>query len=335
MNTETKTEIATPAAGELTLASMRAARNAAAEGDAAEGASILIWGEPRTGKTLLAGTIAKLPHIKKVYWFDFERGLDTLIYATKPDGSPYFSEEELGKIVPFSISDTPDSPRAAETILKAFTSPTPLTICQEHGTVACKVCPPEAPKQQFHLRGMGHTDAVVIDSGSQLADSVLNMEKKLYTYKNLMKYYFDFTADMRNIMSCIQAAKTHVIMVTHTTEVYYENDNGEQKRLGTFPLVGSGNFSSNVGKYFGYIIYKHIELNKFKQGSNPMYKPKILTGTRTGVSIEAIEGATLVDLLMPAPKSIQPKETSQPVITSAPKPVSTSPLRPMTPMIRS
>jgi hypothetical protein len=122
-------------------------------------------------------------------------------------------------------------------------------------------------------------------------------------------------------------------MVTHAVDFTPEDDKGDPKYQGTYPLVGSVNFSRGIGKYFGYIIYKHIELNKFKQGSNPMYKPKILTGTRTGVSIEAIEGATLVDLLMPAPKSIQPKEPSQ--LAIAPKPVSTSPLRPMTPMIRS
>lgn len=252
-----------------------------------EGAAILIWGEPRTGKTIFAGTITQVPYIKRVFWFDLEKGIESLIYNQ--------ARCDLSKIIPFNVVDTKEKPRAAETILKSFTASSPQLICQNHGTINCKDCGPDDPKQSFNLASCGWEDAVVIDSGSQLADSVLNMEKKLYTYKDLRKYYFEFTADMGNIMTAIQAARTNIILIAHSLEL--TDDDG--KLIGYYPLVGSGAFSRKVAKYFGYVIYKHIELNKFKQGSDPLYKPKVITGTRTGVAIEAKENATLVDLLCP------------------------------------
>lgn len=255
--------------------------------DSPERQTLLVWGDPRTGKTVLAATIAKVPHIKRVYWLDNENGLKSIFYAKDKDGKPLLTDEELAKIIPFNITDTKDKPRAAETVLKAFTSHSPLPLCQEHGTISCKICNSGVP---FYLAGLGIEDAVVIDSGSQLADSVLNLEKTLNNYKDLRKYYFDFTADATNILIAIQACRTNVIMTTHSIDVM--NDDGD-KLIGTFPLFGSGNFSRKVAKYFDHIIYCHLELNTYKKGSNTFYRNKVVTGSRMNVDIEKEPTTTL------------------------------------------
>jgi hypothetical protein len=260
----------------------------AIKADVPERQTILVWGDPRTGKTVLAGTIVKVPYIKRVYWLDNEHGIKSIFYAKDAEGKPLFSDEELAKIIPFNITDTKDKPRAAETVLKAFTSHSPLPLCQEHGTINCKTCTSSIP---FYLAGLGIEDAVVIDSGSQLADSVLNLEKTLNNYKDLRKYYFDFTADATNILIAIQACRTNVIMTTHSIDVM--NDDGD-KLIGTFPLFGSGNFSRKVAKYFDHIIYCHLELNAYKKGSNTFYRNKVVTGSRRNVDIEKEPNTTLV-----------------------------------------
>lgn len=291
-----------------TVADLLTARQAQSE--RREGSSILIYGGPRTGKTLLAATIAKIPYIRRVFWFDLEKGIETLIYARKGDGSPYFTKEELAKIILFNVKDTSDRPVAATTLLKAFSATQPIPICQAHGAIACKEGCLPADHIPFSLRTCNWEDAVVIDSGSQLADSVLNMEKALYQYKDLRKYYGEFNLDMGSILGAIQASSTNVVMVTHDMEIY-EGVDPDKRFVGIFPNCGSQNFSRKVARSFGYVIYNLIELNRFKAGSGPMFKPKVLTGSRTGVAIETTEGATLVDLLLPQPAQPATKPTQE------------------------
>jgi hypothetical protein len=70
------------------------------------------------------------------------------------------------------------------------------------------------------------------------------------------------------------------------------------------PLVGTRNFSSNVGKYFDHMIYCHVVNGVHKYGSATTYQNKVLTGSRSKVSIESMKEPTLVpffDGTIPAP----------------------------------
>ena len=280
------------------MSTLLAARKALAE-KALSPTKILIYGDSKAGKTRMVATLAKIKAIKRIYWFDLEHGIETLLHAYNPDGSPLLTDEELDKITVFNVVDTPDLPVAGETILRAFSSKRPLNICHEHGKINCKE--PQCAKTEaftpFHLFGVGKDEAVVIDSGSQLGTSVLNISIKQNDYKHLQLYYADATSDMNNILTLIQAVNTNIVMITHSIDI----ENEEGKILKTVPLVLSRNYSKNVGKYFGQVAYLSIEMRKFKAGSTPTYKSTILSGSRTGAALENIVGRepTMQDLLFP------------------------------------
>lgn len=252
--------------------------------------AILIYGGPRTGKSLLASTIAKATWIKRVYWFDLEKGLDTLIFANKTNTPNYLclTEEELGKIIPINVIDglNPGETVAAETLLKVFTSKKPLHVSQKTG----KVVPlPNEDTVEINYKALDASDAIVIDSGSQLSDSIVAMtehelQEKQKGDKDVhgMLVYLAATEHMNALMSSIQAAKTNIIMVTHQYEIQNQDESGST----LLPLFGSKNYVHKVAKYFGQIVYTSIALGKHRVGSASTYKSGVSTGSRTHVALE-------------------------------------------------
>jgi len=262
-----------------------------------KGPKILVFGPPKSGKTRMVGTIAKMPEYDKVVWFDNENGIETLVSAVNADGTPLLTEAEMEKIEVIQMDDTKDSPLAAETMLKAFSSKKPVAICSTHGKVECKEC--KVAKEEFisfSLPSSDHRTAVVIDSLSQLGDSVFNLELLKYDYNHNMKYWGEFYTDMGNLLSMVQTARCTVVAITH--EISVEEDK-TQKVLEVAPLCGSKPFSRKIGKYFGHVIYKTIELKKYKAISTALWKPTVRAGTRTNVDVNALPDPTMADILTP------------------------------------
>lgn len=267
-----------------------------------KGPKILVFGPPKAGKTRMVGTIAKMPEYDKVYWFDNENGIETLVSAVNSDGTPLLTEAEMEKIEVIQMDDTKDSPLAAETMLKAFSSKKPLAICSNHGKVDCKECKMAQEEFiSFSLPSCDHRTAVVIDSLSQLGDSVFNMELKRYDYNHNMKYWGEFYTDMGNLLSMVQTARCTVVAITH--EISVEEDK-TQKVLEIAPLCGSKPFSRKIGKYFGHVIYKTIELQKYKAISTALWKPTVRAGTRTNVNVNALPDPTMADILTPSAPAV-------------------------------
>lgn len=251
----------------------------------------ILYGDAKAGKTALAGTAARLDQIDNIYWFDLENGVETLL-----NKQSNLTDDQLKKVKVFSVVDSPDLPVAGETILKAFTSRRPVSICYEHGKVGCAVCKPE-DKLDWHLLGCTKRDLVVIDSGTQLGISVHKIAQKLNTFKDKRLYYVESGSMLNDIFTMTQAVHTNVVMITHALDI--TNDDG--KLIKTVPLVLSQGYSKNVGKFFGQVAYLSVELRKFKAGSSSTYKQTVLTGSRTGAAIENITDRppTMKDLLFP------------------------------------
>jgi hypothetical protein len=254
--------------------------------------SILIYGPPKSGKTELAATAAKIPAIKRIFWIDTENGSSTITTMGLPP-------EALAKFILYKIPDTRDNPRAIETVLKMMTSKTKLKICDEHGHTACPECNknPSAHFEEFLLSDCNHEDLVVIDSGSQLSTSAINAA--CLGKGDLYKPQFDDWAIMGKWLTDIllvvkQAQHTNMVVLTHVL-----SHEGEDKVERLYPLMGTKAFSTNVGKFFGTVVYTHVTLGKHQAASGSTYKPNVITGSRLNVKLEdKKEQRSMYDILV-------------------------------------
>ena len=254
----------------------------------------LVYGETKTGKTALLGTIAKLPECKRLFFFDLENGVSTIF---NPDVG--LTDEELSKIEIISIEDTKQRPSAILTVGKALTNAEGASICEKHGRESCPDClKAKLPLIKFKLSDLGPGDWVVIDSGSQLGESALNFVTKdrPVEYKLSFNDYGDAGRLLHNIFSTVQQA-THCkfVVATHTIDIG-EGEDGT-KNVKTYPWVGTRNFSKNVGKYFGTVIFTDKKLNKHIAGSSSTYSPRVLTGSRLGLRFEDLKEVSFLELL--------------------------------------
>ena len=244
--------------------------------------SILLYGQPKTGKTKLVGTAAQLPEIKRIFWFDLENGAETLLHMN-------LTEEELSKITLISIPDTRENPRGCETILKAFSAKQPIQICDIHGKVGCIECQTnKASTVEFLMSSLTKTDLVVIDSGSQLGDSALAMAMagKPVEAKPGWDEYGLQVKWLSDILSIIQAAYfTNFVMITHLIPIEEEMNGVKRDRY--YPLVGTKAMCQKVAKYFGTVIFVEIKMGKHTAGSSSLYRNDATTGSRTNAKIEA------------------------------------------------
>lgn len=272
--------------------------------------SILIYGPPKSGKTKLVGTAAKIPELHRIFWFDLENGIETLIHMG-------LTEQEMDKITVFKLPDTRDNPIAIETMLKAF-SKSAVKICEQHGKVACTECAKAGqPFTDFHLSNLTHHDLVVIDSGSQLGDSALNAAciGKDASYKPGWDEYGMQGKWLGDILSIIQQAKnTNFVIITH--EIALEDDD---KRDKVFPLMGSKNFSMKVSKYFGTVAYVSKKMNKHVAGSSSTYRGDVLTGSRVNATLEKLPEPDMKGILIEGGilrPSIMTNGSQEPVVSS-------------------
>ena len=244
--------------------------------------SILLYGPPKTGKTQLVGTAAKIKEFDRIVWVDLENGSETLLHMG-------LTEEELDKIDLIRIPDTRETPRGCETVLKMFSAKEDIKICHSHGKVNCveAECKSSDSYTLFNLRKLTHKDLLVIDSGSQLGDSSLSMAclGKPLEFKPGWDEYGLSNKWLGDILSVIQQATfTNFVVITH--EMITEEEVNGIKRDKIFPLMGTKAFCAKVSKYFGTVVYAEIKLGKHAAGSSTTYKANHVTGSRVNVKIE-------------------------------------------------
>lgn len=253
--------------------------------------SICLYGDPKTGKSRLAATIAKVPWIKKVHYFDIENGRETLVTMVREG---IITAEEAEKVIIYAIPDTKQLPMAMETMMKCLTVHKDLVICDMHGKVSCVPCADKDAKGNwtklngtpFNISKVANDEVVVIDTGSQLGDSILNhyMNQHGNPDKPGWDEYGPQGLDLTNIGQVIQSGICNFIMLTHTLTVDIKENDKESEMI--YPLVGTKNMSKKFGKYFGHVIYLHKKLNMHKAGSSSTYQPNVVTGSRAGWKIE-------------------------------------------------
>lgn len=242
---------------------------------------VLLFGPPKSGKTQLAGELAKSYNL---LWFDLENGVDTLLKL------PIELQEKIEVI---SLPDTRSYPIAIETCLKAIKGQKG-TICETHGKWNCAICAKaSAPVVEIELNSLDLDNIVVFDSLTQLTNSAIAHITK--TQPDDYKLTYDDWGNLGKLMdtflSHVQQAGFHVVCISHETEA--EMEDGKTKLV---PTAGTRNFSRNTAKYFDEVVYCEVKNKRHIAASSTLYNGNILTGSRTGAVLENQVEASLIPI---------------------------------------
>ena len=262
----------------------------------------LVYGPPKTGKTKLAGALAEKFN---VLFFSLENGHDTLFQLP---------EEWQQRIEVIALPDTKSYPIAIETMLKVIKGG-PVTICEEHGKVACPACAKlrsegkDAPAVDVNLNELDDSWVVIVDSLSQLTNSAIsNITKgKPDDYKMQTDDWGNLGKLMDAFLSHVQAARYNIVCISH--EEVVEMNDGKEKIVAK---AGTRNFSRNSAKYFDEVIYCEVVNKKHVFGSSTAYKGSIVTGSRGNFSLEDSLDPKLLDFLHPELAKLKPAPGAKP-----------------------
>lgn len=230
-------------------------------------------------------------HGYNITWVSLDNGHHDVIFKLPLELD--YLDEHLNILV---LPDTKDFPIAIKTCLKIVTG-AEVSICDVHGAVDCSTCKRNSGSfTSICANSFGPKDVLVFDHLGQLADSAMAQifikGKKGDDDKPEWEDYAKQGTLMSRFLTNIQQATYNVICITHVCETEMEDGT---KRL--VPLVGTTNFSRNVGKYFDHIIHCQVLNRGHKFGSSTGYATKILTGSRSDVEIEKEEKPSLVKFL--------------------------------------
>lgn len=256
---------------------------------------VLLFGPPKSGKTQLAGELANEFNL---IWFDLENGVDTLKKL------PLAQQERIEVI---SLPDTRSFPIAIETCLKAIRG-TKGSICEAHGKWVCVTCSKASSHAiDIELNTLGLDTIVVFDSLTQLTNSAIAHITKNQVDDYRMQYedWANLGKLMDTFLSQIQQAPFHIVCISHETEV--EMEDGKQKLV---PTAGTRNFSRNTAKYFDEVIYCEVKNKKHVAASSTTYSGNILTGSRSGLTLEAQSNASLMSVFKGAAINTSNQPTS-------------------------
>ena len=257
----------------------------------------IIYGAPKTGKTLLAG---KLAEHYDVILVDMEKGKEVLFQL------PVAWQERIELI---NLPDTRNYPVGIETCLKMVKGP--VSICEIHGKVGCMICKKEqmtAKKANpdildteyfiaTDLPALGPESVVIFDSLTQLTNSAIAhiTRKQPEDYSCEWDDWGNLGKLLDIFLSHIQQANYNVIVISHESEV----ETATKKKV-IVPVGGTRNFSRNVAKYFDHVIYAELKNKKHRFFSSTTDSTNITAGSRTGISLEGADGeASLLRIFKP------------------------------------
>ena len=242
---------------------------------------VLLFGPPKSGKSLLAG---KLSEEFNLLWVDMENGHDVLFQLPLP------WQERIELI---SLPDTRLYPIAIETCLKLIRG-TKGEICESHGKWGCAICSKENRSSiSIELNTLPLDTIVIFDSLTQLTNSAISHITKTQPedYTPERDDWAKLGKLMDTFLSQVQQAGFHVLCTSHETEA--EMEDGKQKLV---PIAGTRNFSRNSAKYFDEVIYCEVKNRKHIAASSTTYNGNILTGSRSGSVLETQVEASLIPI---------------------------------------
>ena len=247
------------------------------------GQTILVYGPPKTGKTLIVWQLADK---YKLLWFDLENGFLTLVNN--------LSEKQKENVSLIRLPDTRGYFIGLETLDKVFKGKE-VSICDAHGIVSCPICTKAGgDATSINISNLDSNTVVVIDSLTQLTSSAYSWATQ--DLKEGQKPEFSHWAAqgeaLASILSRIQQAPCHIVCITH--EQGLDMNDGTEKIV---PMCGTKNFARNVGRYFSHVVYMEIKNRGYKRASSAAYNVKIVAGSRANIALEADPNLTLADII--------------------------------------
>ena len=242
---------------------------------------VLLFGPPKSGKTQLAGELSKEFNL---LWFDLENGVDTLLKLPT---------EQKERIEVVTLPDTRSYPIAIETMLKVIKG-SKLDICEIHGKVSCALCKKDSRDfTSVELSSLPLDTIVVVDSLTQLTNSAISHITKNQPEDYKLNYddWGNLGKLMDTFLSHVQQSGFHIVCISHETET--EMEDGKMKLV---PTAGTKAFSRNTAKYFDEVIYCEVKNKKHIAASSTVYNGNILTGSRSGATLETQLEASLIPI---------------------------------------
>lgn len=249
--------------------------------------SVLIYGLPFTGKSVLASSLASEGYT--VHWFDADSSLKTL--------QTYVPAEHMHNVHYYALPDNKKNP-CAIAVVNSILSGKLTRFCCTHGTIKCLPCTKESlPFEEVDPRSWAPTDVMVIDSLSQVSDSAKSIATTDLGEMDKLefKHYDRWGLRLNILLSGIMTAPFHVVGIAHAEEM--EDEDGKKK---LFPTVGTRNYAPKVMKYFDHSVYTAVVNKKYVAASSAAYNPRIPVGSRSNLAMETGK-ITLADLLRAKP----------------------------------
>jgi len=251
---------------------------------AGEPQSVIIYGAPKSGKTLLAGRLAKAYNL---YYVGLENGHSTLFQLPKE----YHSKIEI-----IDIPDTKTNPVGIETALKLMTG-AKTDICVKHGKVKCGACiSGRLPMESYEFGKLDPAkDVVILDSFTQLTSSANAVATKgLDPTKGQheeFKHWRLQGAFLEKFLDLVQTSRFNVVVIAH--ELGIDQPDKTEKLA---PAGGTKNFARTVAKYFGHIVHLSIKNGKHRSNSSSTGSNLVLAGSRTAYEVDINDEDSIVNL---------------------------------------
>lgn len=248
---------------------------------------ILVYGAPKSGKTLLAVRLAEQGY--RVHLVDADNGMD-VAFQIEP--------KYRHNIFIYSVRDNKDTREVAK-FADLFTREDVITFCQDHGKVDCSRCRVKAKDRvdTLDLNSFTEEDVLVIDSITEVVNSVAThvaRKDSYFAFDSIDKdakpewgHYMAQGIVLNRFFSAIQNAPYKVIAISHETEL--DPEKNKNAKL-VFPVGGTSTRSKAVAKYFGHVVQCTLTPVGFKTRSSHKEAPLAMVGSRTNAKVSSSRG---------------------------------------------
>lgn len=233
---------------------------------------ILLYSAPKCGKSVAAGMLAQF---YKVIFIDIENALSALVNN--------IPEEYKANIEYIKLNDSQDNPVAVD-LLPEILSGKKVRFCSKHSKKVCLDCRKisDATYEEVELGKLGTETVVVIDSFTQLTDSVIGKVTEDLSIEDKLQFdhWGEVARRLMKLCSTLQVAPYHVVATSH--EQIVKMPDGKEKLI---PTLGSRNTSKAVGRYFDHLIRMEVRNRDFMSYSSQGTQVNALVGSRSNLDL--------------------------------------------------